>query len=641
MRRAPLILSILILAACHRHAPQPAAVTAMTRPASPAPPPMAVTLAPRITGADLLRFDRALSSTAFEGRKPGTRGEVLTTHYLIEQLKHMHLAPGDHGSWLQAVPMVSTRLLNTGSPLQISLPHGIQLFAYGTDMLAGTQRAKPLVILKDSPIVFLGYGIDAPRWRWNDYRDINIKGKTVIVLSGDPGDATADPRLFNGRAASRYGRRLYKYEQAARMGAAACFVIHSTVASGVPWTAVRNAGTGVQQALPASAAPGPRLAVAGWLTHRAAVRLFRAAGVSLSTLAAEAAHRRFQPVALAAAASITRRSSIRYSWSDNVLALLAGSRHPDQVVVYSAHWDGLGRMRNRRGRTQIFPGAIDNAVGVAALLEIADTFAHRERPRRSVLFLMPTLEQAGQAGSRYYVEHPVFPLAQTVADINIDDWPILGRARDMTVFGAGQSQLGDDLRGMLALQGRTPSPEAAPQAGLYYRSDQYSFARAGVPALLAGPGLDLIDGGRAAGEAALRSYLLRRYHTPHDVFDPHWHLGGTLEDIQTLYLLGRKLANGAQWPAWSADSPHRPLREAMRARAIHESRRRAGAPAANSGSSRRVAPGTGARGSAPHGPEREKPTSTTFSHASGTTSRTVSRNSPSVASHRSAHTAAT
>ena len=563
---APLILTTLVLAACHTRPEGPGPVAAVTRPAAATPPPMAVTLASRITDAAFLRYDRVLSSNAFEGRKPGTRGEVLTTHYLVDQLERMHLAPGNHGSWLQAVPVVSTRLLDTGVRLRINLPHGVQFFAYGIDMVAGTQQAQPRVDLKASPIVFMGYGINAPRWHWNDYRNVDVKGKTVIVLSNDPGYATGERRLFNGRAMSRYGRRRYKYAQAARMGAAACFVIHSTAASGATWAAVRNAGTGVQQALPASAAPGPRLPVAGWLTHRAAERLFRAAGVRLDTLAAEAARRDFQPVTLHATASISLRSAIRYTWSDNVLALLRGTRRPDQVVIYSAHWDGLGMRRDARGRTEIFHGAIDNASGVAALLEIADTFAHRTRPRRSVLFLMPTLGEAAQAGSRYYVEHPVFPLDQTVADINIDAWPILGRARDMTVFGAGQSQLEEDLRRMLALQGRTLSPDATPQIGLYYRSDQYSFARAGVPALLAGPGLDLIEGGRAAGEAAFRRYLMRRYHTPEDVFDPHWPLGGTLEDIQTLYQLGRNLAEGEKWPDWYPDSPHRALRDAMMAR---------------------------------------------------------------------------
>lgn len=564
-RAAPLIPSLVLLAACQAHTPVSAPVTEVTHPAAAAPPPMAVALASRIGVARFLRYDRVLSSNAFEGRKPGTRGEVLTTRYLVDQLKRMHLAPGSHGAWLQAVPVVATRLLNTGVRLQVSLPHGVQFFAYGTDMLAGTQRATERVSLSRSPIVFLGYGIDAPRWHWNDYRNIDVQGKTVIVLSNDPGYATGDARLFNGRSMRRYAGRLYKYAQAARMGAAACFVIHGGAASAVPWSAVRNAGSGVQQALAPSAAPGPRLAVAGWLTDRAARRLFRAAGVSLSTLTAEAAHRDFQPVTLNATASITLRSAVRYSWSDNVLALLKGNRHPDQVVIYSAHWDGLGLTRDARGRRVIFHGAIDNAAGVAALLEIADTFAHRKRPGRSVLFLMPTLEQAGRAGSRYYIQHPAFPLKDTVGDINIDMWPILGRARDMTIFGPGRSQLDEDLRSVLALQGRTLVPEAAAQSGPYDRSDQYSFARAGVPALLAGPGLDLIEGGRRAGEAALRAYLMRRYDTPRDVFDRHWDLSGTLEDIQTLYQLGRNLADGESRPGRSAYSAYRALRDAMTA----------------------------------------------------------------------------
>ena len=563
-RAAPLTLLVLALCACQRQTTGSGATAALTTATSATPPPMAVTLASQINEENFLRFDKALSSDALQGRKPGTRGEVLTTHYLVEQLERMHLAPGNRGSWFQAVPVVSTRLLDTGARLQIRLPHGVESFAYGTDMVAGTQLAKPLVILRNSPIIFIGYGIDAPEWRWNDYRDVDVTGKTVIVLSSDPGHATGDPRLFNGRAMSRYARRAYKYAQAARMGAAACFIIHT--AAGLPWSTVRNASVGVQQALPASAAPGPRLAVAGALTHEAAERLFRAAGVNLDTLEHEAAQRDFQPVTLEADASIVLRSSVRYSWSDNVLALLKGSEHPDQVIIYSAHWDQLGMTRDARGRAEVFHGALDDGSGLAALLEIADTFAHRKRPRRSILFLMPTLEEANQAGSRYYVAHPVFPLAQTVADINIDAWPVLGRARDMTVSGAGQSQLEDDLRRMLALQGRVPTPDASPQSGMYYRSDQYSFARAGVPALLAGPGLDLVDGGRSAGEAAARDYLMRRYRTPADVFDPHWDLSGTLEDIQTLYQLGQDLANSEQWPNWYRGSPYRSLRDAMMAR---------------------------------------------------------------------------
>lgn len=580
MRRAALLTPLVLgLAACQGHGSGSAPTAALTVATSATPPPMAVTLASRINDEDFLRFDQELASNAFEGRKPGTRGEVLTTRYLVRELEHMHLKPGNHGSWFQPVPVVSTRLLNTNVRLEVTLPHGVTTFANGADMVVGTQRATPLVDLRDSPIVFMGYGIDAPRWQWNDYRNVDVRGKTVIVLSNDPGYPSGNPQLFNGRAMSRYGRRAYKYRQAALMGAAACFIIHSTPASGFPWTAVLNAHRGSQQALPTSAAPGPRLAVAGILTHAAAEKLFRAAGVDLDTLAAEAAQPGFQPVSLNARASILLRSAVSYSWSDNVLALLPGSRHPDQVVIYSAHWDGLGVERDARGRPEVLHGAIENGSGVAALLEIADTFAHRKRPARSVLFLLPTLGTADQAGSRWYVAHPVFPLDDTVADINLDAWPVLGRARDMTVFGAGQSQLEDGLRRMLALQGRTPSPDAAPQNGMYYRSDQYSFARVGVPALLAGPGLDLVEGGDRAGEAAFQDYLLHRYRSAADVFDPHWDLSGTLEDIQTLFQLGQNLANSDQWPNWSEDNPHRKLRDAQMARRIARARALSARPA--------------------------------------------------------------
>ncbi len=601
LRRTTLAtLLSLALAGCRGHTSSPGPTAALTTATSATPPPMAVTLAPQINDEDFLRFDKALSSDAFEGRKPGTRGEVRTTRYLVEQLRRMHLEPGNRGSWFQAVPVVSTRLLDPAVPLKVSLPHGVETFASGTDMVVGTQQARPLVVLKNSPIVFMGYGIDAPEWQWNDYQGVDVRGKTVIVLSRDPGEASGDPQLFNGRAASRYGRRLYKFAQAARMGAAACFVIHTTAASGLPWSAVRNAASEPQQALPASAAPGPRLAVAGSLTQAAAQRLFRAAGVNFDTLMNEAAQRGFQPVTLDASASIVLRSAVSYSWSDNVLALLKGSRHPDQVVIYSAHWDQLGMRRAARGRAEIFHGAIDNGSGLAALLEIADTFAHRKRPERSVLFLMPTLEEAGQAGSRYYVAHPVFPLAKTVADINIDAWPVLGRARDMTVFGAGQSQLEDDLRQMLAPQGRTPTPDAAPQIGMYYRSDQYSFARAGVPALLAGPGLDLVDGGRSAGEAASRDFLLHRYASPSDVFNPHWDLSGVLEDIQTLYQLGQDLANSGQWPEWYPGSPYRAQRLAMMARERELKARAPGAVPHRSSAKSPPPPAAPTRAAPPH-----------------------------------------
>ncbi|MGH8169443.1 MAG: M28 family metallopeptidase [Steroidobacteraceae bacterium] len=575
MRRA-LLLSLIALALCACQSGDdsstPAAARVISAPAaiatSATPPPMAVALAPQINDADFLRFDKMLSSDAFGGRKPGTRGEVLTIRYLVDEFRRMHLVPGNRGYWLQSVPVVTTTLLNTSTKLEVRVPGAApQGFAYGTDMMAFTQDARTAVALRSSPIVFMGYGIDAPKWQWNDYQGVSVKGKTVIVLVNDPGYATGDPQLFNGKAMTWYGRWVYKYEEAARMGAAACFIVHtSDDAAGYPWTVVRNSNGGPLQRLPASVAPGPRLAVAGWLTRAAAQRLFHSAGLDFDSLASQAAQRGFRPVALKATASVFLRSAVTRGRSYNLLALLKGRKHPDQVVIYSAHWDHLGTAAGPRGHREIFHGAIDNGSGLSALLEIADAFAHQKTPpERSVLFLMPTLEEALMLGSQYYVEHPAFPLDKTVADINIDAWPIIGRARDMTVIGAGQSQLEDELKQVLSLQARVLTPEATPQFGLYFRSDHFSFAKAGVPALIVGPGLDLIEGGRAAGLAASLDYTAHRYHTPRDVFEPDWDLSGTLEDIQTLYLLGRNLAEADEWPDWYADSEFRAKRDAMMA----------------------------------------------------------------------------
>jgi Zn-dependent M28 family amino/carboxypeptidase len=574
MRRA-LCLSLIALAlcACQSHdSSAPAAARVIRAPAaiatSKTPPPMAVALAPQINDADFLQFDKTLSSDAFGGRKPDTRGEALTLRYLVDEFRRMHLTPGNHGYWLQSVPVVTTTLLNRTTKLDVRTGGGVQSFQYGTDMVAFAQDARSLVTLRSSPMVFMGYGIDAPKWQWNDYRDVNVKGKTVIVLVNDPGYATGDPQLFTGEAMTWYGRWVYKYEEAARMGAAACFIVHtSDDAAGYPWTVVRNSNGGPLQSLPVSAAPGPRLAVAGWLTRAAAQRLFQSAGLDFDGLAAQAAQRGFTPVPLKATASLVLRSTVSRGRSYNLLALVKGSKHPDQVVIYSAHWDHLGTT-GQRGHRQVFHGAVDNGSGLSALLEIADAFAHQKTPpERSVVFLMPTLEEAAMLGSQYYVAHPVFPLEKTVADINVDAWPVIGRARDMTVIGAGQSELEDDLKQMLSLQGRELTPEATPQYGFYFRSDHFNFAKAGVPALLAGPGFDLLDGGRTAGLAANADYTAHRYHTPNDVFNPNWDLSGTLEDIQTLYLLGRNLADGERWPDWYTDSDFRARRDAMMAKA--------------------------------------------------------------------------
>ena len=549
------LLATLVLAATPLHA-----ATAAGPEAAP------VALAPSINAADFARFDKTLASDAFGGRKPGTVGAQRTLDFLVGEFKRMGLQPGNHGSWFQTVPADSTLLLNSNVKLDVTAGGRHASFANQADMVVQTLQSKAQVDLKHSPIVFLGYGVDAPNWHWNDYRGVDVKGKTVIVLVNDPGFATGDPKLFNGRAMTYYGRWTYKYAQAARQGAAACFIVHtSDAAAGYPFSVLQNSNSGPQLSLPPSVDPAPRLPVAGWLTRAAAARLFAAAGMDFDRLAAAAAKPGFKPVPLDATASLSLKNRIGHFESKNVLAMVPGSTKPDEVVVYTAHWDHLGTDPSRKGH-QVFSGAIDNGTGLSMLLEIADAFAQQKTPpERSVLFFMPTLEESGLLGSQYYAAQPVFPLNRTVADIAVDALPIIGRAHDMTVIGKGQSQLEDMLAGVLKSQDRVISPETTPENGFYFRSDHFNFARAGVPAMLASSGLDLLDGGKAAGEKAAEDYTAHRYHTPNDVFNPDWDYSGILEDTQALYELGQYLGHAGVWPAWYADSPFKARRDAMMA----------------------------------------------------------------------------
>jgi Zn-dependent M28 family amino/carboxypeptidase len=525
---------------------------------------VAITLAPQINGDDFNRFDKTLSSDAFGGRKPGTPGAKLTTDWLVQQFQQMGLQPGNHGSWYQTVPADSTLLLNPQVTLDIAT-HGKSLkLAYRTDMVAQTLQGKATVDLKQSPLIFVGYGADAPAWHWNDYRDLDVKGKTVIVLVNDPGFASRDPKFFNGRAMTWYGRWPYKYAEAALQGAAACFIVHtSDAAAGYPWSVLQNGAVGPQLSLPGSVDPAPRLPVAGWLTRDAAQRLFAAAGKNFDQLEQAASKPGFKPVALDATASMTLHNKIGHFESKNVVAMVEGSAKPDEAVIYTAHWDHLGTDPSHKGH-KVYSGAIDNGTGLSMLLEIANAFAHAPQPPdRSVLFFLPTLEESGLLGSQYYAVRPIFPMNRTVADIAVDALPIIGPAHDMTVIGKGQSELEDLLAGVLKKQGRVISPETTPENGFYFRSDHFNFARAGVPAMLASSGLDLIDGGKAAGQKGAEDYTAHHYHTTNDVFDPNWDLRGILEDTQALYELGEHLGHAGVWPAWYADSPFRAKREAM------------------------------------------------------------------------------
>jgi len=515
---------------------------------------------PAITAAGFRDYDKAISSDYMEGRKPGTEGAKRATGYVVEQFKKLGLQPGNHGSWFQTVPTVSATVQDKDTlKLNVSEGGGTQSFAYGSDMVVYDPQDKPHVAVKDSPIVYLGYGVDAPEYHWNDYANQDVKGKTVIVLVNDPGFGDHDPNLFKGRAMTYYGRWTYKYEQCARAGAAACLIVHDTAAAGYPWTVVKNSWTGPQLSLPASEDPAPRTPVVGWLTTESARRLFSKAGLDFDKLKAAADHRGFKPVALNAKASVAFDSTIEHGSANNVLGLIKGTKYPDQVIVYSAHWDHFGIDPKLKG-DQIFNGAIDNGTGISALLELAGAFA-KQKPERSVLFIADTLEESGLLGSLYYAMHPMFPLAKTVADINMDAMDVIGPTKNVQIIGSGQSQLEDMLKAALKQQARYASPDATPENGFYFRSDHFSFAKAGVPALMTQTGDDKVDGGVTAGRAALADYTANRYHTPQDNFDPKWDFSGVAQDAQALYEVGNELANGGEWPQWYKDSEFRAKRE--------------------------------------------------------------------------------
>ena len=570
MRLAVLTLAAALLAACtQQQPPQTATPAASTAPAATAaaPPAPAITptadghFSPDITIADFAAHVERLASDEFEGRKPGTIGERMTTTYLVDQFQRMGLKPGNKDSYLQSVPMVEVGLVDADKvSLDVQAGGNVEKFNFRTDTIVFSPQGKPQIEVKDSDIVYAGYGVVAPEYQWNDYSGLDVKGKTVIVLASDPGHD--DAALFKGKAMTYYGRWTYKYEEAARQGAAGCVIVHDAAAVGYPWQVVINSWSGPQFGLPPSEDSAPRIALAAWLTGDAAHRLFTQAGADFDALKKSAAMRGFKGTPLAAKLSTTFHNQIRNVLSTNVLALLPGSQRADEVIVYSAHWDHFGRDPTLQG-DQIYNGAVDNGTGVAALLEIADAFAHQQPPpQRSILFLSTTLEEAGLLGSRYYALHPVRPLAKTVAAINMDELIPWGRTHDMAIIGLGQSQLDDYLRDALKPLSRTVSADEEPEKGFFFRSDQLNFARAGVPVLFARDGFDKLDGGTAAGKAAYDDFTANRYHKPADNYDPNWDLSGIIEDVSALHAVGKRLADESTFPQWAANSEFRAAREA-------------------------------------------------------------------------------
>ena len=567
MRATTLSLALLALCACTPRGDQQAAADA-TADATPAAADAATgnhAFNDAIDAGDFAEHVKQLASDEFGGRGPGTPGEQKTVEYIKAQFARIGLQPGNGSDWFQTVPMVETTADEASASMVATVGGAAQTLKFGTDMVIGTRTGKPQVDIKDSQLVFIGYGVDAPEQKWNDYAGIDVKGKTVVMLVNDPGFHAGDTKLFDGKRMTYYGRWTYKFEEAARKGAAAALIIHDTEGASYGWDVVKNSWSGPQYDLPAKDDPAPRVPAQGWITGEAATALFKAAGQDLGKLRAAANKRGFKPVPLDATLSLGFKSTSVEKSSRNVVGLLPGSETPDEAIVYMAHWDHLGTHEGETG-DNIYNGAVDNATGVAAIIEIAEAFRKAKvPPKRSILFLAVTLEESGLLGSKYYVAHPVIPLDKTVAVFNLDALSPVGKARDITVVGKGSSQLESLLKPLLDAQKRKPVGESNTAAGYYFRSDHFNFAKAGVPALYIDSGTDLLDGGQAAGDAAGKDYTDHRYHKAGDHFDAAtWKLDGIVQDLDVVATMGTTLGNDGQWPNWYAGNPFKAARDAMR-----------------------------------------------------------------------------
>ncbi len=507
-----------------------------------------------------------LASDEFEGRAPGSSGEARTVEYLTEAFRSVGLEPGNPDeTYVQRVPLVGITSEAT-RPLTFRRAETAWAPVPGKDFVAGTRRVFDNVAL-EGEVVFVGYGVVAPEYDWDDFKGRDVRGKILLMLVNDPpaGDS------FGGEAMTYYGRWTYKYEVAAELGAAGVFVIHETGPAGYPWEVLSGGWTGpgwrAQEDfdLVTPDRNAGRAAVEGWLHVDAARALFESAGLDFDEQKAAAARPTFQPVSLDTTGEMELANMLRTMESANVVAKLEGTEAPDEVVMYVAHWDHLGTDAEGEGDT-VFNGAHDNASGTAGLLEIAEAFGRAsERPRRSVVFLAVTAEERGLLGSRFYAERPLYPPAQTVAVVNMDGLNLLGVTRDVTVIGMGQSTLDDLASEVAATQGRELRSDPEPEKGYYYRSDHFEFAKVGIPAFYADAGIAFVGRPEGWGLEMRERYLAEDYHQPSDEVKDYWDLSGAVEDLDLLYRMGHRLATGSTWPEWKPTSEFRAIRDAQRA----------------------------------------------------------------------------
>ncbi len=523
---------------------------------------------PDIDTAAVLDHTKVLSSDLYEGRAPGTKGEDLTVSYLQDQFAKVGLKPGNtDGTFVQKVPLVG--ITPTPAPLVFTKGTEHTTLKWKEDVVAWTKHVAPSAAIENSELVFVGYGVVAPEFNWDDYKGVDVTGKTLVMLINDPAvpdPANAeelDPKTFGGKAMTYYGRWTYKYEIGQQKGAAGVLIVHETGPAGYGFNVIQGK-TGEQFDLITPDKNMTRPAIEGWITLDKAKALFQSAGQDFDAAKKQAATREFKPVPLGVTASMTIKNSLRTINSRNVLAKLEGSdpQLKSEYVVYTAHWDHFGK--NADG---IFHGAEDDALGCAALIEVARAYTKlappATPPRRSILFLAVTGEEQGLLGSEYYSVTPVYPIAKTVANINMDSWNVHGRTKDLTLVGFGASELDDYAAEAAAEQGRVVHADAEPEKGFYYRSDHFNFAKQGVPALDPEAGVDYIGQPADYTKKTREEWNTERYHTPKDVVLPSWNMDGLHEDLKVFFAVGYRVGQADAFPAWKPGSEFKAKREAM------------------------------------------------------------------------------
>jgi len=524
---------------------------------------------PDISSARILADTKVLSSDEFEGRAPGSPGEEKTVAYLVERFQKLGLQPGNpDGTFIQNVPLVGI----TSTPT-LTLEHdGHKMTLENINEFVGpTSRIAPLVSGQDSDVVFVGYGVVAPEYGWDDYKGVDVRGKTVVMLVNDPpvtkADGSLDDSMFKGKAMTYYGRWTYKYDIAAQKGAAACLIVHETAPAAYPFAVIIGSRSRENFEIAAADKNAGHVALEGWLTVEAARKVFSAAGRDYDALKATAAKKDFKPVELGTKASFTVASLLRNVASKNVVALLPGAdpKLKDEYLIYTAHWDHLGRDDRLTG-DQIYNGAADNAAGVAVLLELAHAFTALpadQRPKRSIIFLAVTAEEKGLLGSRFYATNPLYPLTKTVANINMDGANQFGPTSDMSTIGFGASTIDDIGIAVAREQGRDMQPEAHPEHGSYYRSDHFEFAKVGVPSYYTKNGQKYVGLPADFAEKMVNDYIANRYHKVSDEVQPDWTFEGAAQDTAFLFEVGRRIANDPAWPEWKPGNEFKARRDAM------------------------------------------------------------------------------